>query len=300
MAPPRHRRPGYSRKAQIGLFAGYVIAVVGAVAGLLLVLLSRVDPAGFRALSQTASELFAPVARGGTTVSGGIGSLDERIGAYVDAANQNRDLRRQLDRTRLALLEAQALKLENMQLKGLLKLSADNPETVVVTRLLGSTSSGPRRFATLDAGRNRGIRPGMPLRAPEGLIGRVLDVGPTLARVLLISDASSIVPVRRVRDGFPALATGLADGNVDVRALNAGLDAFERGDVFVTSGIGGLFQPNIPVAVVLTVNSDGAIARPLAHPARVSAVLVERAFRDTANANALPPVATADAEEGGG
>ncbi len=187
------------------------------------------------------------------------------------------------------MLEARALRQENRELKALLKIGEDNVEAVAVTRLLGSTGSSARRYATLDAGRNRGIESGMPLRAPEGLIGRVLDVGPSVSRVLLLSDVATVVPVRRSRDGLPALASGRGDGNLDIRALNVGINDFERGDIFVTSGTGGLYQPNIPVAIIVATQSDGAIARPLAHPARVSAVLVERAFRDSDDVKALPP-----------
>ncbi len=272
----------------MGLFASYVVAVVGAVIALLLVLLARFDPSAFQALRQGAAEIFAPVARGSGNVTGSVGSIDDNVTAYLRAGSQNLELRRALDRTRSELLEARALRQENRELKALLKLGADNVEAVAVTRLLGSTGSSARRYATLDAGRNRGIESGMPLRAPEGLIGRVLDVGPSVSRVLLLSDVATVVPVRRSRDGLPALASGRGDGNLDIRALNVGINDFERGDIFVTSGTGGLYQPNIPVAIIVATQSDGAIARPLAHPARVSAVLVERAFRDTDDVKALP------------
>ena len=77
MAAPSPRRPGYSRKAQYGLFAAYVIAVAGAVAGLLLVLISAFDPTGFAALRGIASEITAPVSRTSSSVVGSIGSADE-------------------------------------------------------------------------------------------------------------------------------------------------------------------------------------------------------------------------------
>jgi len=288
MAPPKHRRLGYSRKAQMGLFAGYVIAVVGAVAGGLMLVMSAIDPTGFQSLRQAGAEMFAPVARGGKDVSGSVGSVEENIGAYIRAGKQNRDLRRQLDATRLRLLEAEAIANENRQLKKMLKLRNDSPQTIVVSRLIASSASSARRLATLDAGRNEGVKPGQPVRAPEGLIGRILDVGPTLSRVLLLADTENVVPIRRARDALPALAVGRADGNLDIRALNTGISGFKRGDVFVTSGSGGLYQPNIPVAVVIAEQSDGAIGRPIAHPARVTAVLVERAYRDLAVLRRVP------------
>ena len=58
--------------------------------------------------------------------------------------------------------------------------------------------------------------------------------GPAAARVLLLSDPESIVPVRRTRDGLPAIAIGRGDGAVDIRSVNATDVRFAAGDVFVT------------------------------------------------------------------
>jgi len=53
----------------------------------------------------------------------------------------------------------------------------------------------------------------------------------------------------------------------------------------VTTGTGGLYSPNIPVAVVVAVRQDASIAVPLASPARVETVMVERTY----DANVAPP-----------
>ncbi len=53
MAPPNQRRPGHDRKAQYGLFVSYVIAVVVALVGLQILIISIADPAGFSALRAT-------------------------------------------------------------------------------------------------------------------------------------------------------------------------------------------------------------------------------------------------------
>jgi rod shape-determining protein MreC len=101
------------------------------------------------------------------------------------------------------------------------------------------------------------------------------------------------VPVRRANDSIPAISTGLGDGSVEVRALTAGRNPFKPGDLLVTSGIGGVYQPNIPVAVVVRAQGEIAYAVPLANPARVDAVVVERAFEDavTRTGPAAPGVA---------
>src|SRR3546814_5494038 len=82
MVRPAHRRPGQSRKAQYGLFAAYVIAVTGAVAGLLLAILSVVDPIGFAQLRVASQEITAPIARVTRSVTGSLSGIDDSVGAY--------------------------------------------------------------------------------------------------------------------------------------------------------------------------------------------------------------------------
>src|SRR3546814_13624796 len=70
---------------------------------------------------------------------------------------------------------------------------------------LSSTSSSTRRFARLSAGRSQGVTPGQPVRAPEGLVGRIYEAGPNTANVLLLTDPENIVPVRRTRDNVAGI-----------------------------------------------------------------------------------------------
>lgn len=278
MARPPSRRPGYNRKAQYGLFASYVVAVSGAAVGLLMVLVAIFDPTGFSAIRAVTSEVTAPLSTGLNSMVSGIGTIDERIAAYWQAGSQNIALRRQVEADRNAMIEAKAVKQENLRLKKLLRLVDTDESQVLAARLISSSSGSTRRFARLNAGRMQGVRPGMPVRAPEGLIGRVLFTSPNTAEVLLLTDTSNIVPVRRAQDNVPAISTGLGDGSVEVRALSAGRNPFHPGDIVVTSGIGGIYQPNIPVAVIVRVEGEISYGIPLANAARVEAVVVERPF----------------------
>jgi len=117
----------------------------------------------------------------------------------------------------------------------------------------------------------------------------VLTAGPSVSQVLLLTDVENVVPVRRARDGLPALATGRGNGDLDVRTLNIANNPFKPGDILVTSGTGGLYPPNIPVAIVVRRQDDGALARPLADPAKVDAVAVLRPYTpDNIEAQAVP------------
>jgi rod shape-determining protein MreC len=114
----------------------------------------------------------------------------------------------------------------------------------------------------------------------------VLEVGDRTARVLLITDAESVVPVRRTRGNVAGFAQGQSNGTLIVRLIEMGINPLKKGDVFVTSGSGGLYRPNVPVAVVENVTRDGAVARIISDPAATPFVTVEPVWQPSTE---LPP-----------
>ena len=279
MAPPINRRPGFSKRAQYSIFASYLLGIFGAVLGLLLLLISFIDPLGFSALRTIGAETMAPVSKSLSAIGGATGSAGDEISAYFNAASKNAAMQQELEQNRFEILEARALKQENERLKRLLKLDEEVPDSIAMARLISSTASSSRRIATLGVGSSSGLEPGHPVRSPEGLVGRILETGPTTARVLLVSDGKNVTPVQRASDSLPAFATGRGDGTVDIQPINIGSNPFKGGDLMITSGSGGLYGPGIPVAVVIRKTETGAIGRVLANPAKVSHAIVQPIFQ---------------------
>lgn len=283
MAPPSTRRPGFSRRAQYGLFLSYVLAVGGVLFAGLLLVIAIVDPSGFNALKGVAIDVTSPVSSGGRSVSRFFGGIGDSVGNYVQAGSQNAELKRRLDSARRKLIEAQATGLENKRLKALLGLTRETVDPVAVTRIVGSSFASVRRLATLSAGASEGVEPGQPVRSADGLVGRVIETGRWGSRILLVSDSASNVPVRLIRDGTAAIATGHGDGTIDLKTLEVGQNPFRRGDVLVTSGVGGVYPPDIPVAVVVSVAGERTVAKPLADPANVEYAMVLEIYQPLAD-----------------
>jgi rod shape-determining protein MreC len=283
MAPPSTRRPGFSRRAQYGLFLGYVVAVAGVLFSVLLLVVAIIDPNGYNALKGAALDATKPISAGGRSVSSFFTGIGSTVGNYWNAAEQNETLKRQLAASRRKLIEARATELQNQRLKALLNLKQQVEDEVAVARIVGSSFDSARRLATLSAGGSSGVAPGQPVRAPDGLIGRVIESGRWASRVLLVSDGASNVPVRLVRDGTPAIAVGRGDGTLELKTLEVGRNPFQRGDVLVTSGIGGVFPPDIPVAIVTLVDRERTVAKPLADPAANDHAMVLRPYQPLAD-----------------
>ncbi|MFA6125600.1 rod shape-determining protein MreC [Sphingomonas sp.] len=278
MAPPHNRRPGFSRRAQYGFFLTYVIALAGAIVSAVLLALSSLDPPAFASLRASLAEVTTPVSSGISGVGNWLGAIPGGIGDYLAVRGQNAALRKQLADQHALFMRARSLSYDNRRLLALLKVRERIAEPVVAARLVSSTGSSTRRFAVLNAGSWQGVASGQPVRGPEGLIGRILETGPNSARVLLLIDPESVVPVRRTRDGVPALAAGRGDGLIDVKSVALATTDFGPGDVFVTSGTGGIYPPNIPVARVLRRGRDASVARSFAQADTLDYALVQRAF----------------------
>lgn len=278
MAAPNNRRPGFSRRAQYGNFFSYIAALVGLGLGVLLLLVSTGNSGAFSGLRGAASDAGTPagtVAASGRTASQGLWAT---IAGYFTHGSRVARLEQEVAEARVKLAEQAALKEENARLKALVGLTEGETKPVAIARLVGSTSSSSRRFAMIGVGSNQGVQTGMAVRSPLGLVGRVIEVGRTSSRVLLITDSASSIPVRRADDGIQAYANGQGDGILRIRLAVTGINPLKPGDAIVTTGSGGIYRPGQAVAVVVSLTPDGALARPLSNPAMTEFVAVDPLF----------------------
>lgn len=285
MAPPSPRRPGFSRRVQFSLFAGYVFAIIGGLFALLLIVTARIDPAGHAALQSFVNDVTSPISSTLRAVVNTVKDLGGGAASYFDAASKNRAMSKELQLARRKLIESEANAVENRRLKRLLAIVEQQTPRPVTARIVSSSATSSRRYATIAAGAVHGVEVGQPVRAADGLVGRIVQRGQLASRVLLIIDSETIVPVKRLSDGAPALALGLGDGRIELRTLAAGANPFKVGDVFVTSGTGGIYAPGIPVAIGVRRTRDATFGRPFANPATLDFAIVEPVYIAP-----LPPV----------
>lgn len=291
MAPPENRRSSYSRRAQYGIFTGYVLASLGALVGAILLGLSLWKPGSFsgpRGLARDAIEPATQTSAAARTESAG---LFESIGGYLRAGSKNAALREEVELARIRLAEARAVEQENARLKTLLGFNESEVPPIAVTRFVGSSSASSRRFGYIGAGRADGVEVGMPVRSPRGIVGRVLEVGMSTSRVLLLTDSQSVLPVRLAdaeRD-VVAFVEGRGDRLVRIRLINLGINPLEVGDMFVTSGTGGYYRPGTAVAIVTQITDDGAIGRIISDPAATDVVAVQPIWQAETVATARRP-----------
>lgn len=273
---PPSRRSASRREQNLALIGAVVSGAVIAV-GVLMLLIDRVNPDQGSHLRGAALDVTTPVWSVVRAPVDGLARLNGDVSDYFDAIDKNRALAVELQASRAAAQQAGALAAENRQLRGLMKVVEPQVRLIATARLAGASSGGALRSAVISAGSRDGVRPGQPVRAASGLIGRTLETGGHAARVLLLTDPASRVPVIVERTGQAALVTGTNSPQVEVRDRISDDVPLRIGDRLVTSGDGGIFPPGIPVAVVSRV-AEPPLARLVADPHGVGLVSVETAY----------------------
>lgn len=271
------RRTSFARRdsnlALLGaLFAGVILAFA-----LLLLAVQRVNPELGSRLRGATADALAPVnsvARAPVEAGRRIGDV---VRDHMRVVDHNRQLEADLQAATAKAAKADLLSAEVKRLEELIALK--RPERRVVASAVAAANYSAvagQREAILSAGLSDGVRPRMPVIAAGGLAGRVTDVGSNAARMMLLTDGNSRIPVKVLRTGWTGLAVGTGGTLLEFQYdIASGSDQIRVGDRLVTSGDGGLFPPGVPVAVIIDVDNNPPRARPLANPTGLGPVMVE-------------------------
>lgn len=185
-----------------------------------------------------------------------VGSIGDAIEKYLFVYDKNEELRqqnRELE-NRLSLL-AQA-ELENRRLKQLLDFVQEPSYRYVSARVVGDTTSAFIRSILINAGKWSGVQTGQAVINDEGVIGRVIEVGKHSARVLLLTDINSRIPVISAHTGIRSILAGNNKDHPELTYL-AEKTKITNGEPIVSSGDGELFPPGLKIGTVYQSPEDG-------------------------------------------
>jgi rod shape-determining protein MreC len=179
---------------------------------------------------------------------------------------------------------AQRLEAENKALRSFFAFSSGPQATFITARVVGDAGSAFVRSMLLNAGARDGVKNGQAVMTADGLAGRITEVGETSARVLLITDINSRIPVLVERTRDRAVLAGDNSRQPRLTLMPPGISV-EAGDRIVTSGHGGTYPAGLPVGVVASVGEKAVRIEPLVDWHRLEFVRVV----DFGIAGILPP-----------
>lgn len=189
----------------------------------------------------------------------------------MDVYADNARLREENDRLQHWQAVARKLDAENASLRAMMHVAPDLPVSFVSARVVAEAGGSFVRSVVVVAGERDGVMRGQTAITGDGLVGRVVQVGERAARVLLLVDLNSSVPVLVESSRERAIAVG---DNTDLLRLQfLGTHAAPRiGDRIITSGHGGVFPAGLPVGVVVDATDGQVRVKPFASPNRLEAL----------------------------
>ncbi|MBS0271405.1 MAG: rod shape-determining protein MreC [Proteobacteria bacterium] len=130
-------------------------------------------------------------------------------------------------------------------------------------RILSSPYDGLHHFFLIDGGSKDGLEKDQAVISLEGVVGRLEKVGKYIARVVLLNDSNSRIPVMTATSSQKAILAG--DGSFFPMLVYIGeVRKIQKGEQVVTSGLGGIFPPGLPVGIVEDISNGKIRVRPYA------------------------------------
>jgi rod shape-determining protein MreC len=240
-----------------------LLVVISAV----MILVGKADQVAFQSLRNSVMDAAAPALDMLSRPAAALDAAADRVRGLIAVYRDNIRLAEENERLLGWQQVALRLSVENAELRDLAKLVPEPAISFVTTRVIADSGGAYARSVMVNAGHDNGVTRGQAAITGEGLVGRVAEVGSRAARVLLITDLNSRVPV--VVDGTRQRAILAGDNSAHPSLRYADAGAIRIGDRIVTSGEGGVFPPGLPVGVVARVDGEGTRVEPYAALSRV-------------------------------
>ena len=254
----------------------------------LLAVLGKADVLLFDRVRVVLADTLAPVLQVAgepiVTVSKAIGTVKEAASVY----RENQELKLENQRLMQWQEVARRLESENEELRNLVKFAPQGAVSSVAAQVIADSGGAFLRNILVNVGQSEGVTRGQPALTGDGLVGRVIELGDRTARILLLTDINSHIPV--VVEGTHERAMLNGDNSDQPRLVYfQPKTPVKPGDRIVTSGSGGVFPPDLPVGVVVSVN--GVIrVEPYADLARLEMVrIVNYGLDGVLPDGAMPP-----------
>ena len=193
-------------------------------------------------------------------------SVNDFMGSISNLTNtyqENQTLKQKVETIYELEVQLNDLKKDNEKMKEALKLQDTlNDYTLINATVIARNPDTWRDIVTINKGSNDGLTPQMSVMSDNGLVGKVLDVNPTSARVALLSNNdNTLVRVAAMIQGEKESIYGTLTGfdhekNILIMSQIQATQEIKVGDKVVTSGLGGVSPSSLYIGTVEEVAMD--------------------------------------------
>ncbi|WP_053005504.1 rod shape-determining protein MreC [Kiloniella spongiae] len=240
--------------------SAYAVLIVVAIA---LIILAKTGNVGVERVRTAVVDGVSPLMEIANRPVVMISDTIETAQNYVALKSENEELRRQNENLRRWQIAAAKLQGENASLRGMLNLEPTRAPNITTAMVVADQGGSFVRSVVVNSGSLDGITKGQAAMTGLGLAGRVAEVGRHSARVILLTDLSSRIPVFVGSSRSRAILAGDNSPSPSLLYLDEGADV-KVGDAIYTSGQGGGFVSGLPIGVVHSLTDVSIKVRPYA------------------------------------
>ena len=208
-----------------------------------------------------------------------VGQFFENYVAVGDLAENNRRLRRDNANLRGEIVRLQEQHRFSARVEQLLAVQPAIMNGAIVAEVIGRDPTNWHESLLINRGERDGVQTDMSVIVPDGVVGRVVNVMPRTATVLLLSDRNSVIAGLTQHSRDEGLIEGIGDGQLRMKYLSNVADV-QIDDVVLTSGLAGIFPKGLPIGAVSQVERPAGsvmqhvILQPAIDLSKVEEVLV--------------------------
>lgn len=248
MAWDRRRRRG-SETGPLAFVTNNLWLTACTLIALGLLVVARAQETFFDDVREAVTDAGTPVMEALSGPAGEVRRWGEGVGSLFSVYDENQRLREENARLTAERRELETLRLKVKRYEELLKIPEDQAVTSVAARVIADASGPFVQTILVNVGRGQGVAKGQAVVDERGLLGRVVSTGNRSARVLLLTDINSRIPVMIEGADLKAILTGDNTGRPVLAYLPPG-SRIKAGARIFTTPDGGVFPPGVPVGKV--------------------------------------------------
>ena len=233
-----------------------------------LLLSSLATPTTLDSVRVKATDMSAPIIHAISQPFYQVIDLVSNVTGIAQLQSENAALRSENAKLKEWYQSAMILQSQNTALQDMLNLKVEPQNTYVTARIVADAGNAYAKSVVVSAGEKEGVAKNQAVLSQDGLLGRVIESGKTAARVLLLTDMNSRIPVfveSTAAEGRleRAILAGNNSGKLVLQHVAAG-SLLKEGMRVVTSGHGGVFPPSLPVGTIERQGDGSLHVRPYA------------------------------------
>ena len=221
---------------------------------------------------------ITPLERGLVWIQRGTGNIWHNYFYLRGVRAENRQLKEQIEQMRLEQVRLNEDAAQAHRLQNLLAFKEQFVAKTVAAQVIGTSGSDFSRVIYIDRGEDYHIERDMAVMTADGIVGKVLEVYPSVAKILLINDQTSGVGVILGDSRLQGVLVGVANGEITLNGIMSD-EEVTAGEKVLTSGGDQIFPKGLPVGVISKVGKGKDLflslkVKPAADLSKLEEVLV--------------------------